>query len=691
MWERSRLQKEIFGEGQEISGRGPLEGSKAFLKRRTFPTIADGRKAGLAPLSDNPVTLTLMKIHQMDKYIMAHRMLPDWAESSRAKLVEKGEDPPPGFHLIDPAIGSVYETPLPDWAAGIREKRSREPVANWYAEAGSAQLLNNYLGPRLTRFAAVRAVMGLNNVMNMFNLGWSGFHLTKTAIEAGFSRLAIGVEALERGHPIKAAKHILAAPAAPFTSFLTGDKMMKEWHRPGSQAASLGAIMDHLTSGGARARMDQMYRTEIGASLRRALQQGNWPGAVIRAPFAAMELPTKILMDQVVPRMKMGTMAEMAKADLERLGPRATTEDALRLMAETVNSVDNRMGEVARDNLFWNRYASDAAMILMRADQYFLGTVREIGGAAADIVRQPLNAMRGRPVNLKRLSYVQSMILMHMAASAIYQKLHTGKWPEETKDYFFPKNGQIDAEGRPERASFPSYIKDAFAFATHPVRALENRVAPALSMFSELLRNADFYNVEIRHPDDKLPRQAAETGKYAAQQFIPRSVESYQREAKLGASPELRAEQFFGITRAPAEVSQSPAERMAREFSAARTPDEPRTQASADRRELRETLTRALKAGKAIPPEVLAAYKSGQLSKRDWAEAVRASKQTSLVQSFTRIGIDEALKVFGKADRQEKRDLRGLLVKKAQAAIASEPPALRRQTLDRVRAALAAR
>jgi hypothetical protein len=404
-----------------------------------------------------------------------------------------------------------------------------------------------------------------------------------------------------------------------------------------------------------------------------------------------MEAPTRWLMDGAVPRMKMGTMAEMAQFDLERLGPKASTQDVLRVMADTVNSVDNRMGEVARDNLFWNRYAADLGMFLMRADQYFLGTARELGGAAKDIVRQPLNALRGEPVNLKRMNYVASMIMLHTAASAIYQKLHTGQWPQEAKDYFYPKNGQFDDQGRPQRTGLWSYIKDAYSFVQHPLRTLRYRTAPVLSLISDLYKNAGFDRLEIRHPDDDPLQQALETGRYIGKQFTPFSVQNYLKERKLGASPESRVEQFFGINPASSEIDQTPAERMAREYTAARTPGEPQTPENAERRQLRQSLTRALRQKKPTPPDVLAALRAGRMSDRDFDEAVSASQGSSLEQVFNKLTIDEALRVFRVASAAEKKQLRTEMVNKGQTAMENAVPALRKQTLERLQSALAAR
>jgi hypothetical protein len=209
-------------------------------------------------------------------------------------------------------------------------------------------------------------------------------------------------------------------------------------------------------------------------------------------------------------------------------------------------------------------------------------------------------------------------------------------------------------------------------------------------MLSELIRNADFQHIEIRHPDDSAAAQVAQTAKYAAGQlFTPRTVEQFQRGAKLGTSPELQAEQFFGITPAGADVNASAAERMAREYSAARTPEEPRTAASAERRELRQTLSRARRQGKAIPKDVSDAIRSGKLTRRDIDAARLAARETSLQQSFTHLGIDEAIKVYRAATAKERTALRGPLLKKGRAAMQNEAPAMRAQTLAAMRSALA--
>ena len=359
------------------------------------------------------------------------------------------------------------------------------------------------------------------------------------------------------------------------------------------------------------------------------------------------------------------------------------------MLARDWNSIENRLGEMTYDNLFWNKTAKDLAMITVRSVGWNLGTLREVGGGIIDIAAQPVNALRGRPVNLNRLSYILGLVTVTAAMSAIYQYLHTGKVPSELKDYFFPQNGELDEKGRPQRSSLPTYIKDIYHYSTHPLKTLEGKVAPIWSTVAEMIHNKDFYGVAIRNEDDPLVQQLGELAKHAASTAMPIGVRNYQREAKLGSSTATRVEQFVGVSPAPVDLDQSRAERMAREYSAARTPDEPRTAISKERGDLRQSLARALRQGKPIPADVLAARQAGTLTRRDMATALRQSRESSLVNSFTHLGIQEAMRVYLAASAKEKDELRGPLLKKGRAAMQNQGPEQRAKTLADLRSAIA--
>ena len=763
IWEKPSRAKSVFA---AFFGKRPLEGGKSFLKQRKYPTIADGRAAGLVPVSDNPVTLTLLKLREMDRYIMAHETLDDWKKAGLARFVDAREGKAlPGWRKIEDPIGTVYGQSIQqineypnegiytglekvaealgithkrgftnlrsaigraykggenlirtmhgsregtfaheighqiDWLAGsgkrfvteypdpatvsrlkaayktLQDKgstlderraarkelaslkgaiadrkefqkqlrdladlrggpksyvRSREEKmaqlaqmwaegrelfertapkvfakwkefldenpklhalrdieaganattlsqpydvgglvikGHWWAPEGAASIMENYLSPGLRRFAGYRMALGLNNVLNQFQLGLSAFHLGFTAADTTVSKAALGFQALLRGHPIQAAKFFAQTPGAAFTTFLEGNRMLKEWYKPGSQGGAIGHLVDNLVVAGGRAGLDQMYRTQIADNMLAALRKGNILGAALRAPFAGVEFVSNLIMKEVVPRMKMGAFADMARYHLAELGPNATFEDARRVLTQDWNSIENRIGEMTYDNLFWNKIAKDLAMLSVRSVGWNLGTLREIGGGIGDVVAQPINALRGKPVNLNRLSYLAALVTVNAVMSAVYQKLKTGKGPDELTDYFFPKNGESDEAGNAQRVSWPTYVKDVYHYATHPLRTLESKVAPIWSAFAEMIHNQDFYRTQIRNPDDPLVKQLGEAAKGAAEQAVPIGVRNYQREKSLGASAATKTEQFIGISPAPTDLNQGPGERMAHEIA----------------------------------------------------------------------------------------------------------------------------
>jgi hypothetical protein len=225
------------------------------------------------------------------------------------------------------------------------------------------------------------------------------------------------------------------------------------------------------------------------------------------------------------------------------------------------------------------------------------------------------------------------------------------------------------------------------SFARHPLRTVQNKAAPTISLVEGLLRNRDFWNVEIRQKDDSAAAQAADTAKFVGKQFEPRSIENALRERKLGASPGDQAEQFFGLSPAPADLNQSPAERLAHTLAA--HDNAPRTAESAERRDLRQSLSRSLKQNKGVPADVIEARRTGKLTKRDVAEAFRAARETPLQRAFGGLSVGDAAAVYAKATGAEKRTLQPLLMKKARTSLENGAPADRAKTLATVRAALA--
>jgi hypothetical protein len=699
LWKNPNAAREAF----ENYRKRPFEGSKAFLKKRSIEFFDDGIALGLEPVSENPVDLVLLKAREMDKYLMAHRVLKERMTQGGLRYHPATEPMPPGFAEIDDRIGTVFGPPtvqvheaydpnvmtrLESLAQSLGIKLERAPsihkgrawgyattsgevhtkfggpesvlaheighqlqfkynlfgrlqgkkgvadelraladlrfegqqvsdsykryvrnkdekIANaiaaliyaperfkavapntwdilrdelWHlpelrplfdikpsmlltersAETPvgglvirghiigpepEVNVLNNYLSPGLReQHAWFRGYLGAANLLNQAQLGLSAFHVGFTSAEAAISRFALGVYQMAKGRPLESALTMASTPLAPFTNIAKGHQMYKEWFEPGTQSADVARLVDAYVEAGGRARMEGFYRTQVTENMMRALRRGNYPGAALRLPFALIEQTARPIMEWIVPRQKMGVFADLARFELERLGPNATQREVRAALGRAQDSVDNRMGQMVYDNLFWNKVAKDMAMASVRSVGWNLGTIREIAGGAADAVK-----FIGRKGDFTpRMSYLVALpVVAGVMGSTLYYLWH-GKAPETLADYYFPK----DAEG--QRWALPTYMKDLYHYATAPKQTLANKIHPALVLGWDMLSNRDYADRPIRNEDDPLVQQAMELAGFAAKGALPMSISNVQRNPNKGFKQ--TALPFIGVTPAPRSI-----------------------------------------------------------------------------------------------------------------------------------------
>ncbi len=183
IWEDPKKAGGVFG---AFFGKRPLEGPKSFLKKRTLPTLADGLAAGLKPVTDNPVELSLLKMHEMDRFVMGQRILAELKGQGLAKFVKATEKAPDGWTKIDDKIATVHGPLTDEGAVTIR--------GYYYAPDDAARVLNNYLSPGLRGHSWFQGLQYGGNVLNQAQLGLSAFHLGFTAMDSATSKFALGVE-----------------------------------------------------------------------------------------------------------------------------------------------------------------------------------------------------------------------------------------------------------------------------------------------------------------------------------------------------------------------------------------------------------------------------------------------------------------------------------------------------------------
>ncbi len=409
IWRRERNAERVWA---EYAGRRPLEGPRSFLKRRTIPTTLEGVDLGLTPVSTNPITLTLLKIREMDRYLMGQRLFQEMKDQGLVQFVRGLGRAPDGYTQIDDRVARRWQYD-PEHGGFIKR-------GEYYAPDAAALILNNYLRPGLVgRYPLYDVFRGTGNLLNMVQLGFSGFHAGFVVMDTAISSIALGLQELSVGElrgavraggplalplagfvaggavagpPGAIVGGVFGALAIPFRTLLQGSRVLREYYAPGSQGAEMGAILDALTKGGGRARMQRglaFSDPESGSfawdsleRFRQARRQGD-KVAMARHGFPAfVEAVAWPIMEWLVPRMKLGVFADMARFELDHLPPDATEAEVRRVLGAAWDSVDNRLGQVVYDNLFWDRRFKDLLMVAFRSVGWNMGTFRELGGGA---------------------------------------------------------------------------------------------------------------------------------------------------------------------------------------------------------------------------------------------------------------------------------------------------------------------
>jgi hypothetical protein len=636
---------------ERVMGKRPLEGSKNFLKPRTIPTTLEGMfpkgvpagleamseaairkevmaQGGLMPVTMNPVDLALLKLREMQRYLQAHETLGELKARGIATPLAMGENIPPGFARLNDKVATGYIAPEP-----------------------AARVFNNYLSPGLAGNALYDAVRGYGNALNAAQLGLSAFHLGFTSMDAAVSRMALGIEQMAAGDGIAAIKSIASTPAAPVTNFLKGRKLKDAYLRPGSMGADMEALSQALEMAGGRVKQDSFYRNSAPEKMIEAWRSGEKGKAASLALPSLFEYAARPIMEHIVPAQKLGVFADLAKHEMSKWTDATPMEERVESMRKVWDSVDNRLGQLVYDNLFWDKTFKDLAMVSTRSVGWNVGTIREIGGGIMDTGKQ-LNSLRngGKAELTHRMAYIAALPITVGMAGAVTQYLYTGTGPESIKDYFFPRTGTYDVDGNPNRVQLPSYMKDVNAYASHPWQTIKHKLNPGIGSIAAMLNNEDFYGDKIRNESDPYTKQMLDNVRYLAKETLPLGVRNWQESEKRDATWKEKAAGFVGVTAANRGTTRSPAQNLMNELlpkQGARSPD--MKQAQTDRGDI----LRQMREGKDAGDEINAAVSRGNVTARQLRRIQQRSGTLPMIENFKRLSLEDAMRVYDAGDARE--------------------------------------
>lgn len=632
-------------------GRRPLEGGKDFLKKRIYQLRSDGLSAGLEPLYENPVDDVLARAHAMDKYILAQRMLAELKANGIAKLVRARDKTPAGFADIEDKIATVYGKPNRKGAVLIKGR--------WVADEGAARAINNYLGPGLRegRFGyIVKRAMGLNSLMNAADLALSVRHAFVDSafamsgqIGTGLQRITEGAAGLDPKTVWAGAKDVATSPLAPFIDAVRGSKLLRAYADSNGGHGVYDTLAQAYAKSGGRGQRLPEYENGLSNRLAETFRKIGLP-----------EWMASPIMRGLVPRLKAGGFVRDALYEMQKAGPGMTKDELTKIGGRLVDNMDHRLGEMIYDNTLWDRRAKDLLMLTTRSVGWNAGTLLAAKGALADVWHAARDVTKGKmPTIGNRLGFAIGMTATHAMVGALIHHLLTGKEPEELKDYFYPKTGELDAQGHDIRLSIPTYINDGRGFYQHTRQTLLNKSAPLINALGEMYQNKDYYGVRVVDKNDSGLKQAGEYLKFFAKQFTPFSAREIGVLADDKVPLKDKLMPLAGINTAPKELSRSKAENLAIQLAGDEHGEPaPKSPEQADRYKLVRQLGDAVRLKQpGAKQAVQDAYKAGKITKADVPTLKQIAQQPYVARLIAHLTPDDTLKVWKAATPDERKEL----------------------------------
>jgi hypothetical protein len=320
-----------------------------------------------------------------------------------------------------------------------------------------------------------------------------------------------------------------------------------------------------------------------------------------------------------------------------------------------------------------NPIVKDIMNALVGRPGWNIGTVREMGGGAYDLVKSAVDATRylkdkiqpgppggsPKPQFSDRTAFLLASFLVMGTVGAVLTRILAGEKPKDDRDLFAPRDGGMDGDGNPTRIILPFYLsKDVYNYATKPVATLKAKAAPALTLATDLLTNRNFQNMKIYGED------GMGLGKYLAGAVTPYSASGIEQNVQAGKPLGKTLAPMAGVMPAPKRMGMTAAQEKLDDYMAEKRPGtmlEP-----SDENQVVRQITQALRRKDyAKARETMEdGLTKGLITDEDVGKALKNSQVPYLVSSFKSLSLEPAIKVMDLASPEERKTFLPLLNKK---------------------------
>lgn len=519
------------------------QGSERNLNQRAFPTLSEAMAAGLKPRTTNPIETVMNYATNMGKLFAAHRGTELAREYGVADYFKNGQQPP-GW---EPLKGNLSE----------------KDGKLLFAPEDAARVYNNDISEGATGPAGdlMDSFQHMNNFGNKLVLGLSGYHFTATtmasmssdvgrAITSGSIPERIGdvVKALTPGaNTVQGGKLIDA--------YLGRSELSPEMQRALDLAVKNNTVnvrqQDYWKAGPAKDYVDVFKNGSFKSELKQAgetLKEHKLTGPVriiANEIGRTMDTIAKPLFDFYIPRIKISAnISELH--DWLKAHPDATPEMQDRAAQDIGNSIDNRFGEMMRDNLFWHQITRQTLQTTLLSYSWVTGAARMLKGipdTAQFLLRQKELSSSAR--------YLFGMAATYAVVNGIRTYIGTGQAPDNYKDFIYPRTGGVTPQGKPERELIPSHIGQYTNYLHEGIGELGNEASPALKLIYHLATNSDWRGLPITNNNNKWysEQRWSDYLKYVLGEETPIGLKTFLQGNKKGSAI-TNVEKALGVRQA---------------------------------------------------------------------------------------------------------------------------------------------
>lgn len=701
LWERDDRLKEAQTAIKTGQSMRSMRGPNYFFNPRKILDIPTGIAEGFKPKYPTLPEMAIAGRAAREHFIAAQKRINDLETNGYQKVVKNLDNIPEGWRQMPGGYGEVWarverragqmipeyadENVMPLGGGPGRAGYEEVPGFKGWTRVGYriapdyvVTQFENFLGKGLKGGDIYSIYQGTIDSIRTFQMALSWFHATfeslnTMATQAGrgmmdsigglftgdFARMGSGLKALG------------TSPLAPVTDIRLGIKGTKllmdpESARNDPQAQQTLAIARILVSGGQRISPETKLSKVMNTYFREAWAEGK-SGHGIRAANRIMRSLTAPVMDFIVPFAKLGSsmrtyMAEVERWGREHPGETMSNEQALRLAYETRETSDNVFGQMAMDNVGMNATIKSLLSGVIQFPTWNIGTVkvgtRTVSGIS-DLLLKAKDLIQGKEIrkldikDRQALQYTAGLLFTVGMVGGLMHYAFTGKWPEELADFYFPRTGQMNPNGTPERVQLPSYLKDALGITRHPGQTVAAKMAAPIHIITDLWNNRDYWGTQVYDPDSWWGSKGLDILKYVGKSATPFVLQSYQHGAQ--ETPSRAVASLLGVRPVPREIANTPAQNEIDKYNqlmrAATT-----TKESKEQKDLKFNLMKLAKDQDTAGFEQAAgqAVSEGRITGQQVKAIIKESQVPTGLTRFTRLPMEWKLRTWDKASDAEK-------------------------------------